>query len=90
MAKRIWITKSGKKIRIKDMTTSHLYNTVKLLERKAKQYQQDLPYPCFQGEMAQIYADNEWDYITSKSIEDLCDLMYPAYTSLVKEYSKRT
>ena len=32
--KGIWITKDGRKIPIEKMTTSHIENTIKLLERK--------------------------------------------------------
>ena len=32
----IWITKSGKKIDTKDMTSNHLHNTINLLYRRGK------------------------------------------------------
>lgn len=38
MNTRKWTTREGKKLQIKDMTNTHLGNTIKMLEDKAKEY----------------------------------------------------
>lgn len=53
--KRIWRTRDGTKIKIKDMTTSHIQNCINLLER-ANQSRLSLLYAIeqtLQGEQAQ-------------------------------------
>lgn len=37
-----WTTKTGKQIRIKDMTTGHLKNTLRLLERVTENYENQI------------------------------------------------
>lgn len=57
-----WITKAGVVIAIRDMTDSHLVNTIKFLLRAGEATRQsiiDNP-PCLHGEMAQYAADAEW------------------------------
>ncbi len=79
-----WTCKNGVKIRIKDMGDKHLANTVAFLER-CYQQRLDVSPPCFSGEMAQYYADMEYNDLMSSSIEDL----YPIYDDMVKELTKR-
>lgn len=58
-SKVVWTTKEGKRIPISKMSDSHLLNTIKFLERKSDAF--DIIPPMFQGEMAQYYADQEYD-----------------------------
>jgi len=55
----IWKTREGKKIRICDMTDEHLLNAIKFCELRAKQIKNTVPYPNFNGEMAQMCAEDE-------------------------------
>lgn len=38
----VWITKSGQSIKIKDMSVSHLTNTIKMIRRNVKEYKSQL------------------------------------------------
>lgn len=59
----IWTTKEGKELEIKDMSNSHLINTIRYIKRRLDEYHDEDggSYPCFQGEMAQIIAEQEYE-----------------------------
>jgi hypothetical protein len=83
---RKWKTKDGRKLWIKDMTTSHIRNCMRLLDRSKDNAifnVLSLPYP--NGEMAQDCFDRELDELENAETADL----YPVYTSFVKELEKR-
>ncbi len=86
---RFWTQKNGSKVRICDMTDSHLTNTINLIERNADRQRYDLPYPSFQGEMAQYFAESQFDYLMNANVEDLADDLCPEYKYLVKEFDRR-
>ena len=59
----MWTTKDGRKIRICDMGDQHLLNAIKFCRRTT---QAKLDYvinnpPNFQGEYAQLFAEQEWE-----------------------------
>jgi len=97
--KTIWITKDGRKIKVKDMEDSHLVNTIKMLIRKYKRelihLRSNITFPTFQGEMAQFYAERDYDYLTdlcldnSYDIEELIEQSLPVWEKLVNEAEKR-
>lgn len=82
---KFWTKKDGTKIRICDMDDAHLINTVRFLVRKAEQYKVEMPYPCFQGEMAQMYAEMEWGNLMNADPEDI----YPILSDLFSEADRR-
>lgn len=56
-----WVTKSKEKIQIKDLTIDHLRNIVKNLKKNFKSIENPMnDYPSFQGDMAQLYAEQQW------------------------------
>lgn len=58
-----WITKDKQKVKIKDLTLNHLGNIVKFLQKKFDSLEDPLnDYPSFQGEMAQMYAEQCWQH----------------------------
>jgi hypothetical protein len=63
-ATKLWKTKDGTVIHIRDMTDSHLDNTIRMLELHANHLKREIPYPSFNGEMAQYYAESEYDRLT--------------------------
>lgn len=81
----LWKCKDGRTIRIADMETSHIINSMRMLERMHEQMLWSMPDPCFQGEMAQMYAEQEFDAYMDSSVEDV----FPIYKHLEKELLKR-
>ena len=78
--------KDGTKIRIKDMADPHLENTIKMLERKARAVARSVPFPMFQGEMAQFYAEREYDILQENPLSILEGSIYD---DLVEEKERR-
>ena len=72
----IWTTKDGRCIPIKDMTNSHLLNTIKFLTKKINNYP---GYQCYMGDS--VYAedaverDNEINEEHRKECFLMCDEM---------------
>ena len=79
-----WLCKDGRKVRIKDMTDTHLANTIKFLE-KAHLAILDTPPPDFQGEMAQMYADQEYNALMDSTVEDY----FPIVRDMKEDFEKR-
>ena len=80
-----WRTKEGIKIRIKDMDNNHLLNTIALIKRNVIKFQMNIPAPCFQGEMADYFANQEYDRLVSADIGELI----PIYDDMIIEAKKR-
>jgi hypothetical protein len=81
-----WKTRDGKSIRIRDMEDSHLANAIRFLARAHERYIQDaLAMPSFNGEMAQMYAEQEQRAALSSTPNDL----FPLYDDLVLEHAVR-
>lgn len=87
-----WTCKDGRKVRICDMTDSHLANTIAFLERVASQQRQqtiNAAYSCaatLQGEMASYYAEQDIDRMEQSSDDEW---LHPLYDDLVGERTRR-
>lgn len=56
-----WITKTGERVKVKDLKLSHLKNIVKYLKKRFDSLEDPRnDYPSFGGEMAQMAAESEW------------------------------
>jgi hypothetical protein len=66
------------------MSDEHLINVKRFLERQFERIEIPDP-PCFQGEMAQMAAEEEWLRLASAQIDDL----YPVYRDIVEELLNR-
>ena len=82
---KLWTKKDGTKIRICDMSNSHIVNTLRMLERQAEG-DRDMPYPRFNGDMAQMYAEEEWADLQSQPVSHF----YPIYDDLLAELARRS
>ena len=80
-----WKTADGQKVRICDMTDSHLLNAIAWCERKHLLTQQTMPYPTFQGEMAQYYAEQQYDALQEGGPEE----SFPLYDDLCADADRR-
>lgn len=91
-----WRMRDGTWIDLVDMTDSHLTNTIAFVERNARALCRmhhsmawDLPFPMFNGEMAQDMAEAEYYHAQDllmgvQRVEDL-----PIYHALVDERNRR-
>lgn len=52
----IWKTKDGREIPVTEMTETHIKNALNMIESRYP----PVP-PCFNGEMAQLCAEVEWE-----------------------------
>ena len=62
-----WQTQSGKVLKVKEMTDSHLLNTQRFMQRKVVSISRETAACasiCFQGEMAQYYQDQDLKRLT--------------------------
>lgn len=82
----LWVTKSGERIRICDMSDEHLQNTMKMLERVAKgrcaSYQL-MPCPFTGGTVA------EDDFECSQLTATIEDFLPEIYDKMLLDYERR-
>ena len=72
---RMWTTRDGAKIRIKDMEDSHLINTIKMLQRgaelrRSKVVASFLCGPEPSGDIASFQFDRDFDAALDSTFED--------------------
>lgn len=82
-----WTTKDGSKLKICDMTTTHIKNCIKLLDRAFRR-EMDLSWgglSSLQGEMACYYAEGAVDAAEREGPVG----MYPIYEDLQNELQRR-
>ncbi len=84
----LWTTRTGEKIRIRDMEDTHLRNTIVYLLRRADgQFNEIVSNPpTTQSEMTQYYADQQYDHLMASGAEAL---LPPVYPLLVEELELR-
>lgn len=60
MSEPVWTTKDGRSIPYSELTAHHLENIERMLRDRVDRLLGC--YPSFQGEMAQYYAERDWDF----------------------------
>ena len=89
----IWTTKDKRKIRICDMSDSHLSNTIAMLDRKTEVI---TPYLILEahrtlnslnGDMAMLAMEGEIDRLIEYGVDP--STIYPLYDNLVLESQRR-
>lgn len=84
-----WRTKDGTLLRIADMDDDHLYYATRMLERHAQIVRDITAPPNLQGEMAQYYAEREWDAMWDMGPDELAEYIYPKIEELKAEMARR-
>jgi hypothetical protein len=90
-----WTTRDGTRIKIKDMSDSHLINTIRMLERMAPQLHWRAignveSALCFvQGEMAEFTLDNESNRLSSMTHNEFLEYYVDEYIPLIDEAERR-
>ena len=90
-----WITKEGEAILVKDMTDSHLVNTVKMLLKQAPglraQFidQAEITLSHMQGEMSQLSIEQDINYLNRMDDEEFLEYYHPTGEALMQEVYKR-
>ena len=84
--KTIWVTKDGQPIHVKDMTDSHLVNTIRFLKRSSLNELYSLSC-MIQGEQASYMIDN----MIATYEDDEVSSYYnsPIYNTMIDEACKR-
>lgn len=91
----IWVTKDKQRIRICDMTDSHLRNAIAMLERKcASRLAVEIRFGYqflfgLQGEMAQFYCEQDIDRLEQTSPQEWLSENHPLYLRLCQEAERR-
>lgn len=85
--RKMWTMWNGDKIRIKDMSDSHLLNTIAMLLRNAtfRRMNALACFPSFNGEMAQFSAEQDWDNLNEMSDEEYAMQTIPLYKDMIEE-----
>jgi hypothetical protein len=92
--KKVWKTREGKEIEIKNMTDSHLMNTIKFLRRNANANMAKEIASAYsaaslmQGEMAIDAIERDIRIMEETSPDEYLQ-EFPIYNALIKEAEKR-
>lgn len=87
--KTIWVTREGIRIRVRDMSDTHLVNTARMLLRAARHEQRTMPYPNLNGEMAQFCAEQDYDNFQAMTEEEIASENCPTFDRIMLEIEKR-
>lgn len=95
MAVKHWTTRDGRRVRISEMTDSHLVNTLRFLKRQAVVWQSQYlldgmsALSMLQGEMAIDSVESDMRRVEMMDDEDFLEAFAPAWLPLCEEAEKR-
>lgn len=94
-----WVTKDGRRLFPRQISDDHLEKILALICRwhriyvkRAQDALLDLPWPSFNGEMAQMYAEHEFDVMSNNLaaiIHSQPGQLFPIYDTLQAEKQRR-
>lgn len=85
---RLWRTKDGRTLRPADMTTTHLYNTISLLERNFQHWKTSPP--PVPDDASPEEANEHWERYVRPRITMTITEKFPIYVDLWDELTKRS
>jgi len=91
----LWKDQTGTIWVVEDMRTSHLENTIKYLERKAKAIRMSMMHELYQaecflrGDMALLSIEQEQMRLDNTTDEELVEEHYPVIKTMKKELAAR-
>ena len=95
MKASLWRCKDGSVVAIKDMTDSHLANTIKMLRRGVRRQNQANLSAAYsvsfglQGEMAQLFVEQDIDCMEEFDEDEWLSGNVPQYDKMMREAEKR-
>lgn len=93
--KTIWVTKDGKRVKVRDMTDSHLVNTIRYLRRTTSEWKQEYELALYgglamlSGEMATYCATQSIEQFEAMSVDEYLEESCPTYPAMLREAEKR-
>ena len=87
-ANKVWRTKDGREIPLREMTDEHLTNAMRFLVRSHRRYVDSvifLDLPADTGELAREAAEEEREEAISSTVEEV----YPIYDDMYLEAIRR-
>jgi hypothetical protein len=89
-----WTTLEGKVLNIVDMTTNHIENCIRMMQRNVPIYRYRLEtrmlnYIAYAPEGAADCCESEMDQLEEMDDEDFLNTTMPVYTALRQEMKKR-
>ena len=91
----VWKTAKGELIKVSEMTTSHLLNTIRFLRRKGEigRYQEiNAAWSCYsmlQGEIATYYAERDIQALEDEDVDDWLMRNEPSFEAMLEEAGNR-
>jgi len=93
--KTVWVTKSGQRIKVRDMTDSHLVNTIRYLRRHAEISITQYLHAAYSmegylsGEMAQVFIAQDIDMLEEADADEMLSDAVPCWETMLDEVEKR-
>ena len=94
-SKNVWVTREGQRVRVQDLSDSHLSNTIQFLRRRVTTFRinyalrADQAIASLNGEQARYSIEDGAAYTLSLQDDDFLAEVIPTWASLLKEADRR-